>query len=444
MFRRAAPALGVLRFVVAASLHAQIQMPGMDFAPPAATLIATELAHTSSGTSLQPASTPMPMLMRRSGDWTLMLHGEGFLSEIQQHAANSRGGDKLFSTNWVMPMAQRRLGARGQLTVRAMISLEPATISNRSYPELFQQGETAYGRPIVDGQHPHDFIMELGALYDLRIGEHSLLSLYAAPIGDPAIGPTAYPHRQSASEDPLATLGHHQQDSTHIAFNVLTAGYTWRTLRVEASGFHGGEPGESRWSAEPSPNGHAIDSASARVTWSPTQNLTAQYSAAQIAQPEAVAPGQNQRRYTASLMLNRSIGVHHDTTAMPGMDMASSASGNWATSLIWGRTRNQSTGLVEQSYLVESLLTQHANSVWLRAELAARTTELLPDAPPVEASAGHVQAYTLGYDRNVTIGSLQLAPGVQFALDHSSAVLAPVYGKVPFSAVAFVRVRVGH
>ena len=55
----------------------------------------------------------------------------------------------------------------------------------------------------MDGQHPHDFIMELAALYDLKIGEQALLSFYFAPRGDPAMGPTAYPHRTSASENPL-------------------------------------------------------------------------------------------------------------------------------------------------------------------------------------------------------------------------------------------------
>ncbi len=50
-----------------------------------------------------------------------------------------------------------------------MVSLEPVTVTGRYYPELFQQGETAYGAPIVDGQHPHDFCDgELAAMYDVR------------------------------------------------------------------------------------------------------------------------------------------------------------------------------------------------------------------------------------------------------------------------------------
>src|SRR5258708_4609031 len=197
-----------------------------------------------------------------------------------------------------MGMAERPLGP-GVFTARAMLSLEPATVTQRRYPLLFQQGETAFGKPIIDGQHPHDFIMELAALYDVRVGAHGLFSLYAAPVGDPALGPTAYPHRESASEDPLAALGHHQQDSTHIAFNVLTAGATWRAVRVEASGFHGAEPDEQRWGFQPSPNGLALDSYSSRITISPAPDWSGQYSIGHIKSPESLASNEDQQRQTA-------------------------------------------------------------------------------------------------------------------------------------------------
>jgi hypothetical protein len=421
------------------SIHAQRSMPDM---PRATTLIDNVLQHASSGSSVEPASTPMQMLMRRDGSWTLMLHGVAFVADTQQQAADERGADKLFSSNWLMPMAQRRVGSRGELTLRAMLSLEPATITGRYYPELFQQGETADGKPIVDGQHPHDFAMELAALYDFRASEHTLLSFYAAPVGDPAIGPTAYPHRQSASEDPIAALGHHQEDSTHIAFNVLTAGISWRWLRLEASGFHGAEPTEARWHFQPSPNGLAIDSASARLTWAPTKDVAAQYSVAQITSPEALSLGQNQRRQTASVMYNRSFGAHRQ---MAGMAMAGDApaSGNWASTLLWGQTRNETTGSLEDSYLLESLINfRRRNDVWTRMESAARTNELLelPDSVP-EATIGHVQAYSFGYDRDFRFGHLLAAPGAQFTVYRTPDSLVSAYGRDPFGAVAFVRFR---
>src|SRR3984957_9079702 len=265
------------------SMHHEHPQAPMNMMEEPTNLIDAQLNHLSSRTSIEPASTPMNMIMTHRAGWMLMLHGTAFVANIQQHAGENqmetstgeperrRGGNRFFSTNWIMPMAMRQLGP-GQLTLRAMFSLEPATITARQFPELFQQGETAFGKPIIDGQHPHDFFMEVAALYDIRFGEHALLSLYAAPVGDPAIGPIAYPHRISASEDPLAALGHHQEDSTHIAFNVLTAGLTWRWLRFEQSGFHGAEPTEQRWGFQPSPNGHAIDSYSSRITFSPAPN----------------------------------------------------------------------------------------------------------------------------------------------------------------------------
>jgi len=436
----------------------------MDMSKPPTTLIDTELAHLTSGTSIEPASTPALMLMSQFRGWTLMLHGVAFIADTQQHAASNptgptRGGDKLFSTNWIMPMATHQLGPNGkygQLTLRTMLSLEPATISGRYYPELFQQGETAFGKPIIDGQHPHDFLMELVALYDLHLGERTLLSLYAAPVGDPAIGPTAYPHRQSAAEDPIAALGHHQEDSTHIAFNVLTGGITWRWLRFEESGFHGAEPTEQRWGFQPSPNGHAIDSYSSRITFSPAPNWTSQYSIAHITSPEALYPLEDQQRQTASIMYNRPIGAHHDTTSMPDMDMSAPATGNWSTTLIWGRTKSlPQTGYdssIANSYLLESLLQfQTRNYIWTRIENAARTNELLlpPGSalPPnfQEQPIGHVAAYTFGYDRDYRIiPHILTAPGAQFTTYTTPAALVSTYGHHPWGVVAFVRFRIAN
>jgi hypothetical protein len=405
------------------------------------TFIEAELRHASSGTSAEPASTPAPMLMSHHGPWMLMLHGNAFISNNQQHTSpGNRGGDKLFSTNWLMPMAMRHLGP-GQLTLRTMFSIEPATVSGRQYPELFQQGETAFGRPIIDGQHPHNFFMEIAALYDIPLGKQTLLSFYAAPIGDPAIGPTAYPHRLSASEDPIAALGHHQEDSTHIAYNVFTAGVTWRGLRFEESGFHGGEPSEQRWDFQPSSNGHAIDSYSSRITFSPSPNWSGQYSIAHIVSPEALYPGEDQQRQTASIMYNKPFG----STGPDGTHL-----GNWSSTLLWGRTRSLADNSKENSYLTESLLKfAGRNYLWIRIENAGRSNELLIDPghslPPnfEESPIGHVQAYTFGYDRNFRIAPHVLAaPGAQFTSYTAPQMFVPTYGHHPLGIVTFICFRV--
>ena len=97
--------------------------------------------HDSSGTDADPNSTPVHMLGTEWHGWQWMLHGEAFLNDIQQ--SGPRGADKLFSTNWLMSMAQRRQG-KGLLTLRAMLSLEPATVSSRRYPESLPAGRNRF------------------------------------------------------------------------------------------------------------------------------------------------------------------------------------------------------------------------------------------------------------------------------------------------------------
>jgi hypothetical protein len=401
-------------------------MPGMQHGAhqQPATFIDEILHHSTPGTSAQPNSTAEPMIMLTKGKWLFMFHGVVFVNALQQ--SGPRGYDKFFSTNWFMPMAQRRFG-RSELTLRTMISLEPATVADRFYPLLFQQGETAFGKPINDGQHPHDFFMELAALYDRRLGKHGLLSFYAAPVGDPAMGPSAYAHRASASEDPVASLGHHLQDSTHIANDVITGGLTYKLARIEFSGFHGREPDEFRWNIDSG----AIDSWSTRLTVQPGRNWSTQYSFAHLTSPEDLHPTEDVRRMTASVMYNRPL-----------------ARGSWASSLIWGRNRVLQTGQVFNGYLAESTLQFAANNhVWGRIENVDRTSELLlgkQAEPPGfdEEFLARIQAYTAGYDRDFRlIPGLATALGGQVTLYGKPAFLNPIYGQHPAGVILFVRIR---
>ena len=92
----------------------------------------------ASGTRMNPESWPMPMLMRVSGDWMLMFMGQAFLLETQQ--TGPRGADKLYSTNYGMFRAEHDLGG-GTLMFDLMVSLEPATITQGRYPELFSRAK---------------------------------------------------------------------------------------------------------------------------------------------------------------------------------------------------------------------------------------------------------------------------------------------------------------
>ena len=380
--------------------------------------------HDASGTGVEPNSSATPMLMKKKGPWELMFHANAFL--LAQQQSSPRGGDKLFSTNWLMGMAQRPLG-QGVLTFRVMLSLEPATITGRQYPLLFQKGETAFGHDISDGKHPHNFFMEIAALYDLKLGKNGLLSFYAAPVGDPAIGPVAYPHRASASEDPLASLGHHQQDSTHIAADVVTVGLAYRIARIEVSAFHGREPGENRWGIQQG----TIDSWATRFTLQLGKNWSGQFSCGRIASPEGLFPAEDQNRLTASVMYNRPL-----------------RAGKWASAVIWGRTRSVQDHSIFNSYTLESTARFYTrNYAWMRLENVDRSNELLlgENSFPVnfqEQSIGRVQAYSFGYSHDIDlIPHLATALGAQVTAYNAGNNLKPIYGLHPAGVTVFLRIR---
>ena len=146
--------------------------------------------------------------------------------------------------------------------------------------------------------------MEASAIYEHPVARNLALSLYVAPVGEPAIGPVAFPHRSSAGSDPLAPLGHHWQDATHISFGVLTLGMFSRTWKVEGSIFNGREPDEHRTDFET----RRLDSYAGRVFFNPNTSWSYSASAAYLASPEGLHPDESLHRYSASVMNTRLFG----------------------------------------------------------------------------------------------------------------------------------------
>ncbi|MFN7995818.1 MAG: hypothetical protein U0Q18_19560 [Bryobacteraceae bacterium] len=386
------------------------------------------LMNLASGTAVNPVSWPMPMWMLHPGKWSVLLMANGFVTDTQE--SGPRGGDKLYSTNWFMAAAEHRVGAHDAFQGELMLSLEPATITDRRYPLLFQTGETAYGKPLADAQHPHNLIMSLGFHYVHAMGGDTLLDVYAAPVGDPAIGPVAYPHRASAMELPQAALSHHLQDSTHISYEVVTAGLARKKFKLEASGFHGAEPGENRWTLETG----AIDSWSARLWLFPGKNWAAQVSGGRLTHPEALEPG-DQIRTTASV---------HYTKPMAGT--------SWSSSLIWGRTHSTASGRNLNSYLAESVLPLgRKNFVTGRWEMVDRD-ELFSAQPEIEekldrtyGSTFRIRAFTIGYTRDVNIfQNLETGIGANVSMYSIPPAIQSYYGRHPFGGNVFVRFRIRH
>jgi hypothetical protein len=391
--------------------HDMQTMPGMQHAPehPMAMM---------SGTHLEPASTPAPMWMKQAGQWTLMAHGNLFLAGNFQ--GGPRGLDRFESANWLMFMEQRKLGA-GTLEVRQMLSAEPGTLPAGGSPQLFQTGETYKGLPLVDKQHPHDLFGELAAQYSLPLNEHVTWSIYGGPAGEPALGPVAFMHRASASENPTAPLGHHLQDSTHISYGVITTGVKIGKVKLEGSAFNGREPDENRLTFDFAP----LDSWAARVSIAPGRNWAAQYSFGRLIHPEQLEPG-NVDRQTASVTYNRPF-----------------PKGNWASTLIWGQNDKRLAKTTQESLLAESVVNFLArNYAYMRFELVDKD-ELQGTLIPPDRSF-KIGAYTFGGIRDLIHNErLNLGLGADVTFYSKPAALDPAYGDNPVSAKVFLRIRPG-
>jgi hypothetical protein len=380
-----------------------------------------------SGTSWQPASTQMNMLQKQSGDWLLMFHYN--LSVGVNSQGGLRGTTKVDSANWFMSAALRRVG-NGTLELRSMFSFEPFTFPPGGSPLLFQTGETYKGQPLIDNQHPHDLFMELSATYTMPLGEHATWFAYAGYPGEPALGPTAFMHRASASENSSAPLGHHLQDSSHISFGVFTSGITFRWFKLEGSVFNGREPDEHRYNFE----SHPWNSRSLRLSVAPDSNWSIQVSHGLLKNPEELEPG-DVRRTTASVSYNRTF-----------------ERGFWASSLIWGRNHESHNGETFNlnGYLAETTLNfADRNYLYGRLELVDKNQLLrLSDRVRLGITADHpafrIGAYTFGGARDLwNTDKASLALGSDLTFYSKPSLLDSVYGNNPISWKAFFRIRPG-
>jgi hypothetical protein len=381
-----------------------------------------------SGTTWQPSSGPMHMIHKQSGDWLLMFHYNLILGV--NHQGGPRGVTQFESSNWFMPMAYHKLG-KGTLQLRGMFSFEPFTFPPGGSPLLFQTGETYKGQPLIDKQHPHDLFMELSAQYTHPLGDRGTWFTYFGYPGEPALGPVAFMHRMSASENPSATLAHHLQDSTHISFGVLTTGFTYRWLKLEGSIFNGREPDENRYNFD----AHKWNSRSARVSIMPNPNWVIQTSYGFLRSPEASEPTTDIRRATASLQYNRPL-----------------KRGNWASAFIWGRNHTSSPGETHNlnGYTFESTINfLDKNYLYTRLELVDKN-ELLRavDRARLGITDDHpsfrIGAYTLGGARDLfTSEKLTMAVGSDLTFYSKPAILDQLYGANPVSWKVFVRIRPG-
>lgn len=372
----------------------------------------------ATGTSWMPASTQLPGIHRIPDQWIVMVHGN--LMMIYDDQRGPRGDRKFFSENMFMFTAQKDFGC-GTFALRNMISLEPATVGCNGYPLLLQTGETCNGiSPLIDRQHPHDFLMELAAVYTIRFFMKNSVFAYFGYPGEPALGPPAYIHRFSAFFNPEAPITHHWLDSTHIVFGVATLGFVHDWLKIDASIFTGREPDQHRWNFDRP----RFDSYSTRLSINPTENIAAQVSYGFLKSPDILTPNDNIQRTTASISYNKAW-----------------KDSNWQITAAWGLNHNHPGPNLNGCLLESAIEIDRKHVIFGRAEYVAKNELFIPPSP----NAGKifkVGKLDLGY-----IFEFPLVPYTLWGIGfEGSASFVPSsikssYGQTPLSYMAFIRVE---
>ena len=388
------------------------EMPGMD----------DEMSRMNHPTPSNPDPMAAMESMEAKDHWMTMIHGYAFLNANRQGGPS--GGREFDSQNHFMLMAMKKWGG-GKLSLLGTFTLEPATIPPEGSRELFQRGETYHNVLLIDRQHPHDLFVQLAAAWEREVGAAGKVRLYAAPIGEPALGPVAYPHRLSASENPTAPLSHHNQDSTHIAADVVSLGWTKSIFTLEGSAFHGREPDENRWNIDQG----RIDSYSGRLWIRPTTEWSFQVSSGHLEHPEKIESG-HQTRSTASLSYQKALpGGFIAATVIAGRNQTPSGP-EWGNLFEWTwkfAGKNFLYGRVES---VDRDLYELVNKIQRPANV-----------PPDRTS---VQAATLGYVRNFPwLSAAETGLGADATIYRFTDRLDATYGAHPVSVHGFLRVRFG-
>ncbi len=327
------------------------------------------------------------------------------------------------SQNWFMLDGTRELDS-GRLSLVAMLSLEPLTVNAAGSPQLFQTGESYQRQPLSNNQHPHDLFMALGATY--RVERPRLAYLFGAHlVGSPALGPTAFMHRESARDNPQVPLTHHHLDSTHITYGVLTAGVQTGAFTFETSAFRGAEPDENRYNIE----APRLDSYSGRVGWTKGA-WQAQVSAGHLHVPEWFEP-YDETRLTASIGFDGAMG-----------------SRPFSALLAWGENRQEIVkNGVSDSFLLEwDLRATAMTSFYGRAEVAGKEILGLGFHPFGFAHPhlySHIDALTLGAVRDlVSASGGRIGVGADVTLYHMSPDVIDYWGG-SHSYHVFLRLRPG-
>ncbi|HYC59395.1 MAG TPA: hypothetical protein VEK79_07500 [Thermoanaerobaculia bacterium] len=348
-----------------------------------------------------------------AGGWTFFHGFDAHVTYVSETGPEEQRNE-VFSTNWFGAGLHTNFGDRGFALVRGRVSLEPYTLpEDEGYPQILQYVSPEGGGPVVDRMRAHDLIGEAALQVGWRPTQSTLLSVYGALVGDPALGTAPSALRASGVDFAEAPFSYDIQEIHHDSTSVVTAGFATRWITLEGSVFHDAISTGEHTELD---NGD-IDSRSARVTLTPTPAVSIQFSRGELGED----------------LLQHDITSASFTYGSPFV----------AATALW--TRREHADEIrpsETAYGFELALRGTRNSFIGRAEWVDRPGGF-PEHPDVRTSE-QTTHFAVGYIFDfLTSNRYRAGIGVNIDYHTQSHDLEDRYGHKPQSIYAFARFRTG-
>ncbi|MDP9190889.1 MAG: hypothetical protein M3P06_04205 [Acidobacteriota bacterium] len=233
-----------------------------------------------SGTTSNPGAESLWVRSEPSGSGWTFFHGFDAHVTYVSETGPEEQRNEVFSTNWFGAGVHANLGERGFVLVRGRVSLEPFTIpEEEGYPQILQYvSPEAGGQPTTDRMRAHDFFGEAAVHAGWRPTQSTLLHVYGALVGDPALGTAPSALRATSVDFAEAPFSYDIQESFHDSTSVITVGFATRWISIDGSVFHDAVTTGDHTEIDSGD----IDSRSARVTLTPSPNLAIQVSRGEL------------------------------------------------------------------------------------------------------------------------------------------------------------------
>ncbi|HEX9983293.1 MAG TPA: hypothetical protein VGF69_08515 [Thermoanaerobaculia bacterium] len=351
------------------------------------------------------------------GAWKAFIDSAAFVTYVSE-SGPAEQRNEVFSTNFLtIGLGRDLFGDRATLLFRGRVSLEPYTVPDEGYPQVLQYVSPEAGGPLLDFMRPHDLIGEAAVHLGVRTTQASWLHLYAAPIGEPAFGAVPFAQRSSSIDFAEAPYGYEIHESVQDATSVVTLGWTSSFISLEGSVFHDAVTFDDHTDIDTDGD---IDSRSARLTLTPTRNISLQVSRAELGEDD------NEREATSASISWGSPAI--------------------AATALWTRRDGDGTLIPDYEAIgAELALRGGRNTFMLRGELVDRPANLFGDTGaegPTEEST-HI---TIGYiydfiARPAWRGGLGV--NIDYHTNTHELEELPQYGHKPQGIYAFIRFRTG-